>query len=173
MELNLKKYNFISSVFVLFLQMSLNNIISLSVSNSVFTMTFLTGIFLSAIGLGVYLGYKIKKIVLFIKLNYFMLLFFSLVLFPLLIHYNNLLENYLFVLSILSSIFLGISSGIEFPLYHRYGVKSSDLLTIEYLGSSLGILVFVFILFPFFGLMNALYVAGLCFIFSYYYLYRL
>ena len=171
--------NLVTSCQYMVTYLCLNVALSYILSNSVFVFSLFTGIYLMSMGLGAFLANRINfkkenvdQIIIYnaligmlvINPGVSLLMYFNESLFA---HFRNSGTNYLpitFIIGIILTVLNGLFSGSELPLFSKL-IEGEDtkqgnfltrILTVDYLGTCLGVLVFSFVLFPFWGLINSM-----------------
>jgi predicted membrane-bound spermidine synthase len=159
--------NLTNSFHLIITQSLLSLVLSFMLNNSILVYTMLTGLYLTFLGASslwidsnsVKSVANIHKI---LKINT-ILSWILLILIPfyLFIHtkIDNIEYNFLFLLiGAVHTILLGISSGIELPLYSCLNKQkfTIQILVSDYFGNALGMLLFNFFLYPFFGIYGSI-----------------
>lgn len=165
--------NFITSIYTMAAQLSLNTALSFSFNNSILVYSFFTGLYLFSMGLGVTLSEKFEFI------NYRKLMFKNIFLMGLigtstilfLIFFNEYhmslyrstgisLHHFSFVIGIIITLYLGASAGLELPIISQIQKEDKKFLNYvlmgDYLGNFIGIFLFLFLFFVQFGLIGTI-----------------
>ena len=178
----LLKLNFLTSVHCTLSYIALSLMFGYIFSNSIFFFTLFTGIYLIAMGFGVIGVERIylsrEKWISMIFINCLLGIFLANPGIPFLMILNEYLLFYLrsreidglFVmlpLGIILTLSIGMVSGAEFPIFSKLAESDKDdtpktlisVLKTDYFGAFLGIVLFTFILNPFFGLIKSIIIS--------------
>ncbi len=152
-------------------------------SNTVFIYSFFTGLYLMAMGGGVLIVQRLRihdpvHTTRAVLTNALAALLLANPGIPLLLFFNetaHVLRRHtgfdpsplVFPIGILMTVLIGLVSGAELPIFSRLSETSKRgparllnlILTSDYFGAALGVLLFAFLLFPFTGLLGALFLS--------------
>ena len=137
--------NFFNSIFYIIFYLIITILSSFIYSNSIETFTLFSGIYLFSMGIPSLIKFR----------NYFKNIYIL-----------GIISNFLFIttlvnikysyldhsyINIFTIIFLGFSSGFEIPFFIQKKEKF-EIITSDYIGTFIGMILFPFILYPFFGI---------------------
>jgi len=186
-NLNIKwllRLNLLTSLYYMLAYLCLAIAMSYILSSSIFVFSLFTGIYLMSMGLGSILINKIsiseKNIqpiilsiaiigLLLINPGVISLMYLNEYLFYI---FRNSQTDYItitLIYGILLTIFIGILSGSELPLFSKLleseNKEQSELLvkvlSFDYFGTCIGVIIFNFLMFPFWGLTNSILISQL------------